>query len=607
MNKSDVHHEESAIGGHPHITKDDLNNNLDARISNPLQFLTKDQLLADVDNFCSENGLGAEQEIIRKGALVAQNPQEFENIGELSSDDVAHLREEVTHRWRHPSMLYFAIVLCSIGSAVQGWDQTGSNGANLSFPQEFGIGSESDYDTLVVGAVNASPYIASAVLGVWLCDPFNTLFGRRATIFVSAILCIVGPLWSGFCVSWRELFMARFVMGLGMGLKGSTIPIYAAESAPTLIRGALVMSWQLWTAFGIFLGFCANLVFKDVGKNAWRFQLASALVPAVPLAAGIFFIPESPRWLVRKGRYAEAYASLLKFRNSQVQAARDLYAVHAQVREETLVIGPVGNPFSRFVELWTIPRNRRAAIASGTVMLAQQLCGINIIAFYSSTIFVKSGATATEALAASTGFGALNFVFAIPALFLMDTFGRRSLLLAAFPAMAFWLLATGLFYIIPETSKAHLGLVALGVYLYSALYSASEGPVPFAYSAEVHALRVREVGMSWAVATCLGWASVLSLTFPRMLVAFGVTGSFIFYAGTNLLALFLIFLFVPETKQLSMEELDFVFATPHRVFIRYQFKEALPHWFKTKILRQRLPPLEPLFRRTSVASSQLEK
>lgn len=101
------------------------------------------------------------------------------------------------------------------------------------------------------------------------------------------------------------ILACRLLLGFGMGAKGSTIPIYAAENAPAAIRGALVMSWQLWTAFGIFLGTCANLAMVNVGKNAWRFQLGSAFIPAVPLLLFIYLCPESPRWCMSKSLYLD--------------------------------------------------------------------------------------------------------------------------------------------------------------------------------------------------------------------------------------------------------------------------------------------------------------
>lgn len=435
----------------------------------------------------------------------------------------------------------------------------------MSFPIEFGIpdgdATDPNYERnlWIVGLVNAAPYIASAFLGCWLSDPLNNYFGRRGTIFFSAIFCLFSVIGSAFTQNWYQLFICRLLLGIGMGSKASTVPIYAAENVPASIRGGLVMSWQMWTAFGIFLGFCANLAMYSVGRIAWRLQLGSAFIPAVPLVIGIFFCPESPRWYMKKGRYAEAYKSLLRLRNNPIQAARDLYYVHAQLVEEAAIIGE-SNYITRFIELFTIPRVRRATLASFTVMLAQQMCGINIIAFYSSSVFVKAGSSTLTALLASFGFGLVNFVFAFPALWTIDTYGRRTLLLFTFPQMAWTLLAAGLCFLIPSDSKAHLGLIALFIFLFAAFYSPGEGPVPFTYSAEVFPLSHREVGMAWAVATCLFWAAVLSLTWPRMLAVMSPTGAFGFYTGLNVLAFIMILLWVPETKQRTLEELDYVFA-----------------------------------------------
>lgn len=134
------------------------------------------------------------------------------------------------------------------------------------------------------------------------------------------------------------------------------------------------MSWQMWTAFGIFLGFCANLAVYKVGDIAWRLQIGSAFLPAVPLAVGIYFCPESPRWYMKKNKYRKAYNSLLKLRFNAIQAARDLYYIHSQLEIEKSIVGE-SNYVSRFVELFTIPRVRRATLASFTVMIAQQMCG----------------------------------------------------------------------------------------------------------------------------------------------------------------------------------------------------------------------------------------
>ncbi|KAF2475015.1 MFS transporter [Lindgomyces ingoldianus] len=578
----------------------DINNNATSKIQNPLAHMTHEEMIADVEGFVQENSFQEISPLLIKGALIARDPPAFASVEGITEEEKVAISNEVLHKWRQPKLLYFTIILCSIGAAVQGWDQTGSNGANLSFPDALGIpisdtlgpdkipNPDASRNQWLQGLINAGPYIASAFLGCWMSDPLNNFFGRRGCIFVSAIFCALSPIGSAVAQTWEQLFVTRLLLGIGMGCKGATIPIFSAENAPASIRGALVMSWQMWTAFGIFLGTCANLAVKDTGKISWRLQFGSALLPALPLLLGVFFCPESPRWYIKKGRYANAYRSLKKLRNTELQAARDLYYIHAQLRAEASLVEIKSNYVTRFIQLFTIPRVRRATLASFTVMLAQQMCGINIIAFYSSTVFEQAGASVTNSLLASWGFGLVNFVFAWPAIWTIDTFGRRSLLLFTFPQMCWTLLAAGLCYLIPESSNAHLGLVAFFIYLFAAFYSPGEGPVPFTYSAEVFPLSHREVGMSWAVATCLFWAAVLSITFPRMLAAMSPTGAFGFYAGLNLVALVMIFLFVPETKQRTLEELDYIFAIPTRRFMKHQCGTVLPWWIKTYLLRKKV-------------------
>lgn len=229
-------------------------------------------------------------------------------------------------------------------------------------------------------------------------------------------------------------------------------------------------------------------------------------------------------------------------------------------------------------------------------MIAQQMCGINIIAFYSTTIFREAGMSPFQALLGSFGFGLVNWLFAFPAFWTIDTFGRRSLLLFTFPQMTWTLLAAGLCTLIDKQyDTLRLVLVAFFVYLFGAFYSPGEGPVPFTYSAEVYPLSHREVGMGFAVATCLFWASILGMTFPFLLRRLGTVGAFGLYAGFNVVAFVMIFFWVPETKQRTLEELDYVFAVPTSKFGSYQVREALPWWFKRWVLFRKDAQLKPLY------------
>lgn len=217
---------------------------------------------------------------------------------------------------------------------------------------------------------------------------------------------------------------------------------------------------------------------------------------------------------------------------------------------------------------------------------------VNIISFYSSSIFERAGYSATEALYASLGYGAVQVVFTIPTLFLIDTKGRRTLCLATFPLMCIFLLAAGLSLLNDSGSRgAQIGPVVLFVYLFTIMYSLGEGPVAFQYSAEVFPTIHREQGMAWAVCINNTFAGILGLTFPRMQTVMTPTGAFGFYAGLNLVAWFMIFCFLRETKQL---------VSLH-VFLHYTHGRP-PQFSPTKVYAMLTNPARPS--RKSTKSSQ---
>lgn len=237
------------------------------------------------------------KDLFGRAAILARDPDHFEGLSELTAEEQTALQYEKGHKWHGPTMMWYAVSLCAIGAATQGWDQTGSNGANLSFPKEFGIDSKTGADPWIVGSVNAVIFLTAGLIGAFIVDPLNHYFGRRGEIFLTAICLTATPIASGFTHSWQALFAVRFVMGIGIGAKNATVPIFSAELAPARIRGALVMFWQLWVVIGIFLGFAANVIVKDTGAIAWRLQLGSAFIPSFILMCGIWFCPESPRYI----------------------------------------------------------------------------------------------------------------------------------------------------------------------------------------------------------------------------------------------------------------------------------------------------------------------
>lgn len=571
-------------------------------VENPLQRASPEQVVADARQFAEQHGMSNDAALFGRGALVARDHDRFESISELEEDELAALRYEKDHKWHGPFMLWYSIGLCAIGAATQGWDQTGANGANLSFPMEFNLEGEGRNEW-IVGLINSIIFLTAGLIGAFIVDPLNHYFGRRGEIFITALCLTATPIGSAFAKSWEGLFAARFVMGIGIGAKNATVPIYSAEMAPHRVRGALVMFWQLWVVIGIFLGLCANVIVKDTGDIAWRLQFGSAFIPSLLLAIGVFFCPESPRWLMKHGQYAKGFRSMKRLRAHPILAARDYYYSHVLYQEE-LVTASGSGYFRRLWDCFSVARIRRANYGASTVMIAQQMCGINIISFYSSSIFKNVGYTDEEALYASLGYGVVQVLATIPTLFLIDTKGRRTLCLITFPLMCIFLLAGGLSLLKDTGSRAEqLGPVVLFVYLFTICYSLGEGPVAFQYSAEVFPTIQREQGMAWAVAINNTFAGVLSLTFPRMNSVMTPTGAFGFYAGLNLIAWFMIFCFVRETKQLTLEEIDQVFSVPTKEFLGYETKVWLPYFVKRHILRRNIPKPAPIIAKADKTGS----
>ncbi|KAK1776985.1 hypothetical protein QBC45DRAFT_452751 [Copromyces sp. CBS 386.78] len=554
------------------------------KLANPLAGLDPERLEKMGAEYAQMAGLTSDEDVraFRLGARIAGDESNYDTIPELTEREKEVLVRETTHKWSNPPMLYWVVVICSLCAAVQGMDETVVNGAQLFYKDKFGIGTDSQRDTWLLGLVNSAPYLCCAVLGCWLTDPMNKKFGRRGTIFISCIISAVACFHQAFTNTWWHMFIARFYLGLGIGPKSATTPIFAAECSPPKLRGALVMQWQMWTAFGIMVGYIADLAFYFVPDHGismglnWRLMMGSAMIPAVIVCCLAFLCPESPRWYLSKDRHQDAFAALCRLRFEKVQAARDLFYTHTLLEAEKQAMSGIkkGN---RFKELFTVRRNRNAAIASSGLMFMQQFCGVNIIAYYSSAVFQDAGFSDVSALAASLGFGVINWLFAIPALYTIDTFGRRNLLLTTFPLMSLFLFFTGFSFWIPEDSKAHVGCIALGIYLFGMVYSPGEGPVPFTYSAEAYPLYIRPIGMSLATATTWFFNFVLSITWPSMVTAFKPQGAFGWYAGWNIIGFLFTLFLVPETKEKTLEELDHVFDVPLKKLVRYGADQTL--WF----------------------------
>lgn len=592
--------------------------NLKPTISHPLLGVPRRKLYQRVTELAEEFDLLEDLEVLKKGARVAQKGKDWRLIeDELSEEDIKVFGKVESCPWSQTTWpLVLTVAAASFGALTLGWDQGVLSGATLHYPKDMHIdpdvaGPHQAYYNWLTGIVSAGPFLGAAGLSVWLSDIVNHYAGRKGCLYLASIFLLLCPIGSAFTYNWEQLLICRILLGLGIGFLEVTAPVFAAESAPQEIRGAMTINFQLFTALGILCGSSTNLMFEGV-KHNWRYMLGSPMLPVPIMLLLLYLCPESARWYLKWGKVHEAYLSLKKLRHNDLLAARDLYLIRTQMIEEQNAIGGSRN-LRRFAELFYKNRVRQSTVASCIAHFAQVLSGVNIVCLFSSTIFTELtqrwggggntvalvGQHATSninALLGSWGFGIVNFVFTLPAMWSIDRLGRRKLMLMTLPNLFWTLLAAGLCFLISDQSHPSLalGLVLTFIYLFTAFYSVGMGPIAICYSAESAAQTHRELSVALAAFVNNGINALLSITFFRMRQVFTTTGVFGFYAGLNLGMLVLVFALVPETKQLSLEELDAVFAHPNREFMGYQFGKALPYYWRKFVLRQQGLTLKPL-------------
>ncbi|KAI4099508.1 MAG: hypothetical protein LQ339_005935 [Xanthoria mediterranea] len=594
-----------------------LNHNDTRVIENPLRRVAEEHVVEWIKNFHGDNGLhcGIDVATLIRGARLARQEEIFrtKEIAEGTLTEVekrALAKEKVTTIWNETRELKIILLICCLGSVLQG----AIVGANTTWPRALGLDLEqhgprqtNGKDIWKFSATNAIVYFAASTVGAFLCDPLTEIVtGRRAAIFVAALFTFVASIGEAFAHDWRALLAWRFFLGIGMGAKSSVIPIYESEVSPARLRGQVLTSWQTGTALGIAISGAIALIVP----GSWRYQLSSSLIPAFALLLLVFVGSESPRWLIKKQRYDKAYIVLTRLRGSPLLAARDFVLIFAQLQVEATLFMRTNQDIiqienriphvdpqmyrqltglscyaRRITQLFVIPRARRATLASFLVMTAQQMSGINVFAFLASTLFKSNDKNSTPETSPEKAslwlyfvFGVVNFLSSIIAYFFIDTKGRRWLLMLSLALMLPFLIGTAFSFKAAEDTSRQRGLTATFLVLYTMAYSPGAGVVPFLYSSEIFPQILREVGMAWASAVSWMGAGILDLCVPALIRELTPTGLLCLFAGTDALALCLVWLFVPgtERKQATMEEMNYVFGVATHRHMNYQTKEVAP-------------------------------
>lgn len=432
--------------------------------------------------------------------------------------------------------VYVAAALSALGGVLFGYDTGVISSAIIFLKRDFSLSSGTE--EFVVSAV-----LIGAVIGAAIGGRLADRYGRRLIIIAAAIVFTLGALGTAFAETLALLDVGRIVVGIAIGIASFVSPLYISEVSPVDERGKLVSLNQLAVTAGIIASYLVGYALS--GSGSWRWMFGLAALPSTVLAVGMYFMPESPRWLFTRHDDALAERILRRIRGTN--------NVSKEVNE-------IRNGLSRQSSTWhelVRPVIRPALIVGVGLAVFQQITGINTVIYYAPTILQFAGFhSASSAILATVGVGIVNMVMTIVALFLVDRVGRRPLLLIGVAGMVLSLAALGVSF--GEPRLAHvLGPVAMAsLMVYVGAFAVGLGPVFWLLISEIYPLKVR--GLAMSVATLANWGAnlAIALTFLTLIGSLGKAGTFYLYAAVSVGAWIFTWFLVPETKGRTLEQIE---------------------------------------------------
>ncbi|TLS29038.1 hypothetical protein PpBr36_00885 [Pyricularia pennisetigena] len=458
---------------------------------------------------------------------------------------------------------WMIIAFASMGGMLSGLDQSLISGANLFLPQDLGL------STRQLSLVNSAMPLG-AVGGALILSPCNELFGRRMSIMISCFLYTVGAALCAGAMNFGMIVAARVILGMGVGLEGGTVPVYVAETAERRIRGNVVSLYQLNIALGEVLGYAVAAIFLHVEGN-WRWILGSSLLFSTIMWGGMLFLPESPRYLMHKRRTLEAFKVWKRIRGTETPEAREEFFIMkvSVLDEQNAVTETARNKRFPWMDFFTVPRARRALVYANIMILLGQLTGVNAIMYYMSVLMKQIGFDDEKATYMSLVGGGSLLIGTIPACLYMEKFGRRFWANTMLPGFFVGLVIIGASYHIPidtnTTGAAACYLVGLALYMgFFGCYACLTWVVP----SEVYPTYLRSYGMTTSSGLLFLASFVVTYNFSAMQEAMTRTGLTLgFYGGIAVLGWFYQLIFMPETKDKTLEEIDQLFERPTREIV----------------------------------------
>ena len=425
-------------------------------------------------------------------------------------------------------------VVAAIGGLIFGFDTAIVAGATRYMKEQFSLNSLQE-------GWAVSVVLIGCMFGAGLAGPASDRIGRRRFMLISAVLFFVSAIGCAIPRTITQFVIFRFVGGLGIGSAAVLSPLYIAEISPARIRGALVSVNQMAIVTGILLAYFINWVFAGSGPSNWRYMYATGAIPSVLFFLLLLRVPESPRWLVKRGREDEAGRVLTRVGTAEA-AAREIHDI-----KETMALekGSFGELFQ--------PGFRRPLFVAIVLAVFQQITGINAILYYAPRIFESAGFARMSAIGQSTIIGFTNMIFTVVAIVLADRVGRRPLLLIATGGMGFSLVLLGAAFKYQFLPASALLFIIL---LYIAFFASAMGPLVWVVMAEIFPIRMR--GAAMGLATLILWFAdfIVTLTFPVISDKLNASAAFWIYAVMCAFDLVFMIFYLPETKGKTLEEIE---------------------------------------------------
>lgn len=434
--------------------------------------------------------------------------------------------------------IYGVSAIAAIAGLLFGFDTGIISGALLFIEKDFVISTE--MKELIVSSV-----LLGAMFGSLLSGRLTDSFGRRRLMLIISGLFIIGTMVASLANDVSAILFGRLFIGFAIGIGSYTAPLYIAEVSPSDLRGGLVSLNQLAITLGILCSFLINYVFTSV-EGSWRWMFGIGLVPAFLLSVGMFFLPESPRFLIKQNKIDEAIKTLKQLRNTN-DVSEEIHDIKRSLQVKNASFREIFSPWVRPV-----------LFLGAMLGFIQQVTGINTIIYYAPTIFQLAGfPDASSSILATVGIGIVNVLATIFAIFYIDKLGRRPLLLTGLFGMFFCLLGLSYAFHSGVETNASLRIFALiCTFVYIISFAFSLGAILWLVVSEIFPLEVRATAMGVAVFSCWFWNFVVSSTFLTLLNIFGTSQTFLLYAVMCIFSLIFCYYKTPETRGVTLEQIE---------------------------------------------------